>query len=175
MNKGFIGGLSVRVVAENSNKPAVCLYCQQPCKTVCAACQSERYCSRDCQRMCWSDHRSVCGELKVVRALIMDNKIMEANGMRRSTKTLELLADEIGSKVTIKEPPSRKSNGRLRGKQARCNAAPCASPGAVGVRYQWRESNGEPILNQHVSFKKCVCAHAARQSPLALRHSARRR
>ena len=93
----------------------LCMECAQPCKQVCAGCQVARYCSKECARKCWSEHhRRECSSMKLVRAQIVNYELMEASGMR-GTKHLETLALDVGVRVTIKEPPSRKANGRLRG------------------------------------------------------------
>lgn len=151
-----------------------CINCGRPCKMVCAGCTSARFCSTDCQRQSWSQHhRSVCGKIKLVRGQIMDDGLMETSGMR-GTKQLEVLASGIGVLVAIKEPPSRKANGRLRGKQARCTGGNCANPMAEGARYVFR-SDGKIYDDLFPAGKQCVCAHTAQQSPLALSHLARLR
>ena len=144
-----------------------CENCGQPCKKVCAGCLSSRFCSRDCQRKCWPSHRGVCNTMKDVRTLIKEKKLLELHGLRGTTP-LEIFAHHIGAKVMIKEAPSRKANGRLRGKQARCSDELCTNPGAVGTRYLWAQFDE----------KHCVCACAAltaARSPLLQAYSARRR
>ena len=160
----------------------VCLECAQPCKQVCAGCQVARYCSKECARKCWSEHhRRECSSMKLVRAQIVNYELMEASGMR-GTKHLETLAYSVATKFTIKNPPSQKVNGRLRGKkkQARCNGGKCANPGAVGIRYVCHYTESELHLLETPAFGKlCACAHAAQKSPavapLALRTSFPRR
>jgi len=39
----------------------VCNRCGQGARKRCANCEKARYCSRDCQRLDWSEHKKVCG------------------------------------------------------------------------------------------------------------------
>ena len=130
-----------------------CSVCAQPTATVCGGCKCIRFCSRECMKKSWPTHRAKCETMKRVRGQIKRGKFLASNGNNVSrADDLARVAAWYAGYVTIKEP-SRRANGRLRGKQSRCSNESCKDRGAVGLRYVY--VGAKPAFKNNTKESRC--------------------
>eukprot|EP01091_Cochliopodium_minus_P015531 TRINITY_DN5561_c0_g1_i1.p1 TRINITY_DN5561_c0_g1~~TRINITY_DN5561_c0_g1_i1.p1 ORF type:complete len:206 (-),score=34.58 TRINITY_DN5561_c0_g1_i1:549-1166(-) len=48
----------------------ICSNCKEPSKFVCSKCKFDRYCSKECQVICWSYHKTICERMKEIKQLV---------------------------------------------------------------------------------------------------------
>ena len=113
-----------------------CSVCAQPTATVCGGCKCIRFCSRECMKKSWPTHRLKCDLMKRIREQIKRGKYLalSENDASRADDLARVAAFYAQGLQSIKEP-SRRANGRLRGKQSRCSNVICKDRDAVGLRY----------------------------------------
>lgn len=141
--------------AKTSTPLAACSVCAQPTAAVCGECKCVRFCSRECMKKSWSTHRLKCDVMKRVRMQIKRGKMLELSGhIGSSADDLARVAAWYAHLVTVKEP-SRRANGRLRGKQSRCSISSCKNRDAVGVRYVY---TGSASTTLDRSTRQSTCA-----------------
>ena len=139
--------------AKTSTPLAACSVCAQPTAAVCGECKCVRFCSRECMKKSWSTHRLKCDVMKRVRMQIKRGKMLELSGhIGSSADDLARVAAWYAGYVTIKEP-SRRANGRLRGKQSRCSNESCKDRGAVGLRYVY--VGAKPGFKNNTKESRC--------------------
>jgi hypothetical protein len=138
--------------AKTSTPLAACSVCAQPTAKVCGGCKCIRFCSRECMKKSWSKHRAKCDTMKRIRGQVQRIKFGGLSGKNasRDEDLARLARHYSGSLQSIKEP-SRRANGRLRGKQSKCSNSSCKDRDAVGLRYVYSGAKNYA--------KESICAH----------------
>jgi hypothetical protein len=83
------------LTCNNMNK---CNVCQKPSKSQCAKCHQTYYCSKECQKKNWKDHKKSCGEPSIQQS-IADRTIKNLSSSSSSDNVLNKLFANMMSLV----------------------------------------------------------------------------
>jgi len=76
---------------------ALCSCCSKPAAKMmrCGRCSCARYCSKDCQRADWEEHKGECADLAAVAALDLASALVNARVMRALCKAVVVIRGDF--------------------------------------------------------------------------------
>lgn len=88
----------------NGNGNMSCAHCDEPASLVCP-CRSVRYCSRDCQKLCWKGHKTECLKLRESNRRSSSSKWFDWSPQELCRQCVAFLLRKRAAAEGIKPPP----------------------------------------------------------------------